>query len=74
MPLTISVSADDEAMAEPQPKVWKCASCDDLGFRLDLQHQAQRVAALDRADVTDAVGFFQRAGIARVEEVFANLV
>jgi len=26
LPLTISVSADDEAMAEPQPKVWKCAA------------------------------------------------
>jgi hypothetical protein len=44
--LTISVSADDEAMAEPQPKVWKCGVEDDLGFRLDLEHQAQRIAAL----------------------------
>jgi hypothetical protein len=47
---------------------------DDLGFRVDLQHQAQRVAALDRTEVADAVGVFQRAGIARVEEVFAYLL
>jgi hypothetical protein len=40
----------------------------------DLQHQAQRVAALDRAEVTDGVGAFQRARIARVEKVFADLL
>ena len=47
---------------------------DDLGFRLDLEHQAQRIAALDGTDIADAVRIFQRAGVARVEEMFANLV
>ena len=42
----------------------------DLGFRVDFQHQPQRVAALDGADIADAVGLFQQAGVARVEEVF----
>lgn len=61
-------------MAEPpQPKIWKLRVEDDLGFRFD-QHQAQRIAALDGTDVTNTVGFFERAGVARVEEMFANLV
>jgi hypothetical protein len=46
----------------------KAGLVDDLGGRVDLQHQAQRVAALDRAEVTDGVGAFQRARVARVEK------
>ena len=46
----------------------------DLGFRLDLENQAQRVTALDGTDIANPVRFLQRAGVARIEEMLANLV
>ena len=47
---------------------------DDFRFGVDLQHQAQRVAALDGTEVADTVGVFQRSRVPRVEEVFAHLL
>jgi hypothetical protein len=35
---------------------------DGFRLRVHLQHQAQRVAAVERADVADRVGFIQRTG------------
>ena len=45
LPMMISVSADDDAIAEPQPNVWNFAAWMISVVGIDLQHQAQRVAA-----------------------------
>ena len=47
---------------------------DDLGFRLDLEHQTQRVAAGNRTDLANGIGLFKDTGILRVEEVLLELV
>ncbi len=52
--MTISVSAELEAMALPQPKVWNLASA--IRSSSSLKVQPQRVAAGQGADLADAVG------------------
>ncbi len=43
-----------------------------LGFGIDLEHQAQRVAALDRTDVPDGIGAVQGTGVTRIEEMLTD--
>ena len=54
LPLTHSVASEDEAMAEPQPKVLNLASSMTLVSRIDLDLQLHDVAALGRADQAGA--------------------
>ena len=77
LPLTHSVASDDEAIAEPQPKVLNLASSMTLVSRIDLDLQLHDVAALGRADQAGAhVGLVlvHRADVARIVVVIDNFI
>ncbi len=74
LPMMMSVSAEEEAIAEPQPKVWNLRVLNDFRFGIYLQHQLERVAAGDGADFTDGIGLVENARILRVEEIVLDLV
>ena len=42
----------------------------DVGIRLHLEHQAQRVTARYRAHIAHPIGISQHTGVARLKEVF----
>ena len=77
LPFTHSVASEEEAMAEPQPKVLNLASSMTLVSRIDLDLQLHDVAALGRADQARAnfgAALVQRADVARIVVVIDNFV
>ena len=68
IPLTISVRADEEAMALAQPKVWNLASL--ISVLVQLEGELQGVAAGDGAHLGDAVRVLHFADIPGMEEMF----
>ena len=77
LPFTHSVASEDEAIAEPQPKVLNFASSMTLVSRIDLDLQLHDVAALRRADQAGAdfgAVLVHRADVARIVVVIDNLI
>ena len=69
LPFTHSVASEEDAIAEPQPKVLNLASSMILRLRIDLDLQLHHVAALRSADQPSAdfaAVLVQRADIARM--------